>query len=269
MPLSLESLEPLTSSTVEFQYCLDRPLRCLATRFVLRDQSDLDVPARTTCSLILCAGISIQTEAWLPLLKRLFHLTSKPTSRVAILSAWAIERPNHGDAGLLNEAMLNEHYRVFFPSRQYSAAIRAFLASDLLSERERANLMAVAHSGAGGSMYIFPFLSRSQPPQLTDRYSLLHWHSDCRPWNPRPRTFRSPASSWPKRRSSGTKPGRRCSSCTRSWTPRMRVARRVGRPWTKRWPTSRSVCQSRCTTPRCGRSCLRYTSARTRKIPRG
>ncbi len=116
------------------------------------------------------------------------------------------------------------------PSRQYSAAIRAFLASDSLSERERANLIAVAHSGAGGSMYTSPSRSHRHNSLIVTPCVVLHWHSDCRPWNPRPQTFPSPASSWPKRRSSGAKPGPRCSSCTRSWAPPTPVARRAGHP---------------------------------------
>ncbi|KAI0748084.1 Alpha/beta hydrolase fold-1 [Daedaleopsis nitida] len=152
MPLSAETLQPLTSSTVEFDYCHDRPLRSLASRFVLRDQPADDVPGRTTCSLLMCAGISLQKETWVPVIKRLYHLTSQPQSKVTIHSVWVVERPNHGDAGVMNEAMLKEHYNVIFPSLQYAAAIRAFLAADFISARERANLVAVGHSGAGGSI---------------------------------------------------------------------------------------------------------------------
>jgi len=152
MPLSCETLQPLTYSTVQFNYRHDRPLCSLATRFVPRDRPASDVPGRTTCSLVLCAGISLQKDAWLPVIKRLYHLASQSQSRVTIHSVWVIERPNHGDAGVLNEAMLKEHYSVIFPSLQYAVAIRAFLASDFLSDRERTNLVAVGHSGAGGSI---------------------------------------------------------------------------------------------------------------------
>jgi hypothetical protein len=47
---------------------------------------------------------------WLPVIKQLYQLASDPSSAVHIQSAWVIERPNHGDAGLLNEKELKEHY---------------------------------------------------------------------------------------------------------------------------------------------------------------
>lgn len=152
MPLSRETLRPLEVSTVEFDYCHDRPLRSIATRVVPRNQTAIDVPGRTTCCLLLAAGISLQQEAWLPVIKRLYHLTSQPSSRVTIHSVWVIERPNHGDAGVSNEAMLKEHSHTAFLSLQYATAIRAFLASDFLSIHERTNLIAIGHSGAGASM---------------------------------------------------------------------------------------------------------------------
>ena len=45
-------------------------------------------------------------------MKELYRLSSQPQSRVFIESMWAIERPNHGDAGVVNEKMLKEHYSI-------------------------------------------------------------------------------------------------------------------------------------------------------------
>lgn len=57
-----------------------------------------------------------EKEAWLPVIKRLYKLASQANSRVYIHSVWVIERPNHGDAALLNEVQLREHYRVMCTS---------------------------------------------------------------------------------------------------------------------------------------------------------
>lgn len=59
MSLSHETLRPLTYSTVPFEYCDDRKLWSLATRFV--PTSADDGQGKTTCSLLLCAGISLRS----------------------------------------------------------------------------------------------------------------------------------------------------------------------------------------------------------------
>ena len=133
---SSETSYPLTSSTVEFNYCHDRPLRSLATRFThverhAQDSGNDSSGIQTTCCLMFCSGISLRAypstnrsphcsltlrftekETWLPVIKRLFDLASQPNSRVVIHSIWVIERPNHGDAAMLNEALLKEFYHV-------------------------------------------------------------------------------------------------------------------------------------------------------------
>ncbi|KAI0696989.1 Alpha/beta hydrolase fold-1 [Cerioporus squamosus] len=152
MSLSPETLYPLQTSIVEFEYCHDRPLRTLAARFVPWNQSPPDHSDRATCTLMICSGLNLQKETWLSVIKRLYQHASLPASRVTIHSVWVIERPNHGDAALLNEASLKEHYGVIFPGIQYAAAIRTFLASGFLSDVERANLIAVGHSAAGSSI---------------------------------------------------------------------------------------------------------------------
>ncbi|RDX44654.1 hypothetical protein OH76DRAFT_1051913 [Lentinus brumalis] len=152
MPLSPDSLSPLSCSTFEFEYCHDRPLRALAYRYVPHERNPQDTSDRATCSLLICSGLALQNETWLPVIKRLYQYTSQSHSRVSIHSIWVIERPNHGDAALLNEAALKEHYRVIFGGIQFAAAIRAFLGSTILSDVERVNLIAVGHSAAGSSI---------------------------------------------------------------------------------------------------------------------
>ena len=60
MTLSAEILHPLTASTVEYEYCLDRPLRTLATRYTLKDESAQTATGKAEYSLLFCSGISLR-----------------------------------------------------------------------------------------------------------------------------------------------------------------------------------------------------------------
>ncbi|RPD58290.1 hypothetical protein L226DRAFT_614478 [Lentinus tigrinus ALCF2SS1-7] len=154
MPLSPEAkLHPLSCATFEFEYSHDHPLRALASRYTLLERIPQHASSpRATCSLLICGGLNLQSETWIPVIKRLYQHVSLPDSRVTIRSVWVIERANHGDAALLNEDALRKHYSVIFPGIQYAAAIRTFLASNILSDVERSQLVAVAHSAAGSSI---------------------------------------------------------------------------------------------------------------------
>ncbi|KAJ7606865.1 hypothetical protein FB45DRAFT_1068268 [Roridomyces roridus] len=141
--LSQTLLDPLQAKSVQFAYCHDRPLQCVATRYTL-EACD---PEGFT--FIFASGISLCQDTWLPVIKQLFRLSSES---FRVHSAWVVERPNHGEAALLNAAALKEHYSVQFPSLQYASAIHAFLTSNILSASERKNLVGAGHSGGGGSL---------------------------------------------------------------------------------------------------------------------
>ncbi|KAK7029621.1 hypothetical protein VNI00_014319 [Paramarasmius palmivorus] len=148
--VSSDILHPLTAKKVEYTYCLDRPLKCIATRYTSPGSSSED-----GYTLVLASGISLTQDTWIPVIKELFKPSSScQSSRVKLQSVWVIERPNHGDAGLVNAEILKEHYSVKFLSLQYAKAIATFVQSDILSPSERKNLIGVGHSGAGGSMII-------------------------------------------------------------------------------------------------------------------
>ncbi|KAK7063764.1 Alpha/beta-hydrolase [Favolaschia claudopus] len=169
--VSSETLEPLVASSVEFTYCLDRPLRCIATRYTNAQASDPDTSAGIC--LIFACGISLAQETWIPVIKEFFRLSSV-SSNLYVRSAWVIERPNHGDSALLNSRLLQEHYTVQFTSFQYATAIYTFLTSDFLSPSERDNLVAIGHSGGGGSlMRVLDFGLRDERPILFKSLVLL------------------------------------------------------------------------------------------------
>lgn len=62
MPLSAETLYPLTSTSVVFPYCYDRPLRSIATRYVPAAESTIATGHQTrlvSYTLLFVGGISL------------------------------------------------------------------------------------------------------------------------------------------------------------------------------------------------------------------
>lgn len=54
------------------------------------------------------------TEHYLHFIKQLFGLANdNPASHVHIQSFWVVESPNHGDAGILNKAVLDDKSQEF------------------------------------------------------------------------------------------------------------------------------------------------------------
>ncbi|KAF7354671.1 Alpha/beta-hydrolase [Mycena sanguinolenta] len=151
----MQLLYPLTiESTAQFTYCLDRPLQCIATKYTYSAQVQRGFVSESTssCTLVFASGISLLQDTWIALMKELFLILSASPSGVKVNSIWVIERPNHGNAALLNAQVLKEHYSVRFPSLQYASAIHTFLTSCILSPSERECLMGIGHSGGGGSL---------------------------------------------------------------------------------------------------------------------
>ncbi|KAJ7157104.1 hypothetical protein C8R46DRAFT_1113395, partial [Mycena filopes] len=144
-------LHPLQVTSVHYKYCHDRSLHCIATRYSNTNNSDKS-DTNAACLIFAC-GISLSQETWIPIIKELFRVSSAAaSSSVKVGSAWVVERPNHGEAGLLNADLLKKYYSVQFPSLQYSTAIHAFLTPGILSASERRNLVGIGHSGGGGSL---------------------------------------------------------------------------------------------------------------------
>lgn len=56
-------------------------------------------------TLILAHGTGFHKEVWEPIIERIFAESAKPNG-LPIRDAWAIDAPNHGDAAVLNSALL-------------------------------------------------------------------------------------------------------------------------------------------------------------------
>ncbi|KAJ6478497.1 hypothetical protein C8R47DRAFT_1198439, partial [Mycena vitilis] len=138
---------PMLSSSVPFSYRYDRSLKCMATRYyhtASLDTASGDDPGLT---LLFAGGIGLNQEAWQPAIRELLRLASLPAATVKIHFAWIIERPNHGDAVLLNAPVLEEHYPEMFKNMHYATAIQTFLETEILSPAEKSSIVGVGFSG--------------------------------------------------------------------------------------------------------------------------
>lgn len=151
MPVSAQILHPLTASSVTLEYSLKKPLKYIATRFSYPCDPASHSNA-VSVSILVAVGVGYSSELWVPVIKHLYRLQARPGSPIHIRSVWVVDRPNHGDAAQLNEQTLKEHHSQSFDVAAYGAAIAAFIASGTLSKEERANLVALGHSGGTGSM---------------------------------------------------------------------------------------------------------------------
>ncbi|THU98495.1 hypothetical protein K435DRAFT_28968 [Dendrothele bispora CBS 962.96] len=143
-------LHPLSVSSHQFTYSYDYPLQCIAKRYT-STKSDVSA-GKQACTILFAGGISLNEPTYIPMVKELFRLSNETSSSIHIRSIWVLERPDHGDAGVVNEETLREHYLVMFRSLEYAQAIRTFLEKDFLSTLERQNLIGLGHSGGCGSL---------------------------------------------------------------------------------------------------------------------
>ena len=84
----------------------DYPLSIIAKRYWLPHGSYSDNPAAQT--LIVLHSTSFHKETWEPTLQDLFELGSQSNTEVLIRDAWAVDCPNHGESGVLNNQVLKD-----------------------------------------------------------------------------------------------------------------------------------------------------------------
>ncbi|TFY78805.1 hypothetical protein EWM64_g5210 [Hericium alpestre] len=150
----LEQSEPvLVKAAFTLQYHLDKePLHYVATRFTwpARSNSRSHLPA---VSLLVTSGVGLTSDLWAPVVQRLYQLQQQPDSPFCIISVWAVDRPTHGDAAVLNEASL-KRYEGLCASTHYITALGAFLTSNVLTDQERNNLIGLGHSAGTGPLIL-------------------------------------------------------------------------------------------------------------------
>ena len=84
----------------------DYPLSIIAKRYWLPHGSNTEDPAAQT--LIVLHSTSFHKETWEPILQDLFELVSQSNTEVLIRDAWAVDCPNHGESGVLNNQALKD-----------------------------------------------------------------------------------------------------------------------------------------------------------------
>ena len=84
----------------------DYPLSIIAKRYWLPHGLNTEDPAAQT--LIVLHSTSFHKETWEPTLQDLFELVSQSNTEVLIRDAWAVDCPNHGESGVLNNQALKD-----------------------------------------------------------------------------------------------------------------------------------------------------------------
>ncbi|KZT30213.1 hypothetical protein NEOLEDRAFT_318219 [Neolentinus lepideus HHB14362 ss-1] len=151
---SSKLIQPLTCSTFSLAPELSgSPLHVVAKCYL-----DLNNPVSPTdtsaITLLFAHGIGLSTELWLPTIKKLYSIDSETPKAVRIRSIWAVDSPNHGDAGVLNETVLKENHPTEFSLKEYGGGLHTFLSSGFLSPVEASSLVGVGHSGGGGALAV-------------------------------------------------------------------------------------------------------------------
>ncbi|KAG9313725.1 Alpha/beta hydrolase family-domain-containing protein [Chiua virens] len=87
-------------------------------------------------------------EHWEPVIRRLFEHQRVGGCSFQIQDMWAVDAPNHGDAGVMNEEVLAWGYSTFL-WEDYARSVHAFLAglgTGVDIDFSKRNLVAVGHS---------------------------------------------------------------------------------------------------------------------------
>ena len=97
---------PLQCSSFTLPPTPDYPLFIVAKRYWLPYGSNAENPAAQT--LIVLHSTSFHKETWEPTLQDLFELVAQSNAEVPIRDAWAVDCPNHGESGILNNQVLKD-----------------------------------------------------------------------------------------------------------------------------------------------------------------
>ncbi|KJA16103.1 hypothetical protein HYPSUDRAFT_71621 [Hypholoma sublateritium FD-334 SS-4] len=109
-------------------------------------------PAAMT--LIVLHSTSFHKETWEPALEDLFALAAQPRSTAPIREAWAIDCPNHGEAGARNHDTLRGPDFVEFSCEKYAQAVHRFLSAHPSAAFKRRRLVGIGHSLGANAMIL-------------------------------------------------------------------------------------------------------------------
>ena len=75
-------------------------------------RSSLSLQDPTALTLVFAHGNGFHKEQWEPTIEELYNLPDIVIGKKKIREVWAIDSPNHGDAAILNEIVLEAHQPV-------------------------------------------------------------------------------------------------------------------------------------------------------------
>ncbi|KAF5384362.1 hypothetical protein D9615_003153 [Tricholomella constricta] len=101
------------------------PLVITAKRYWKPDSPYLNDPSAHT--LVFAHGTGFHKEQWEPTMDDLYALMDGNDGSVKVREMWSIDAPNHGDAAILNEHVLQWGYEPVFGWEEYARSIHAFL----------------------------------------------------------------------------------------------------------------------------------------------
>ncbi|VDC06024.1 unnamed protein product [Peniophora sp. CBMAI 1063] len=150
-------IDPLSAAHYFLPYqAATIPGLTLRAKFTRYSDDSVNAPAEGTpvVSLVLAIGLGLASELWIPFIHRIYEIQRRKEGRTfQIMSIWTIDFANHGGAAVLNAEALTTHFSERFPTSEKTIAVDSFLSSSLLSAVEKANLVAVGHSGGGGGAF--------------------------------------------------------------------------------------------------------------------
>ncbi|KAG8934349.1 hypothetical protein FRC01_003597 [Tulasnella sp. 417] len=108
-------------------------------------------------TLILTHASGMHKECWEPVIQLLFeHQATSPRAVPRIREAWSIDSPNHGEAAVLNEKILEYTWTEVFPWDDYGRAVGRFLLAGTAQgagiDFTKRKLWALGHSMGAVSM---------------------------------------------------------------------------------------------------------------------
>ncbi|KAJ8080484.1 hypothetical protein PM082_017317 [Marasmius tenuissimus] len=119
----------------------------------------------TAFTLVFLHGVGFHKEQWEPTLGDTIKLVDENGKQLKIREIWAIDAPNHGDAGVLNEETLSWGYEQSFRWEEYGRATHSLLAGlgkGIDTDFRKHRLVGIGHSmGAVGVL-----LSMNFSPQV-------------------------------------------------------------------------------------------------------
>ncbi|KAJ7115440.1 Alpha/beta hydrolase fold-1 [Mycena epipterygia] len=100
-------------------------------------------------TLLFAHGIGGHKEQWEPIISYIFAAQRGKARQHQISEAWALDWQSHGDAGVLNEAILKSGRPDGLPAAEWGPAILAFVRSPHMQGRR---IVPIGHSAGAGTL---------------------------------------------------------------------------------------------------------------------